>query len=384
MTRNDRSGSAIRRHILKFILGIWMLALVVTIPPWFGWSHYELEEATLTCTLHWKDLDGNHLSYPIFFMLAGIVAPLTTKAVCYYNLYNKVYTVARKVRYSRMSVVQLALRVSTASTASNMSAMSAASTASKLNGSLNRFTRRLSTMHQFSDVRKERKLAKTMAFLVFISLVSWCPYCTTLLCMFFLQSMPPELIMILSILAKICVVYNPLIYVALNKKFRHSFLKTLTCGHYTRGYTNQVIPANRRGEGEEPGQGTSYTSRRSSSIRMNSVSAKAICQYRFSQPALATINEQGSQTGLAGSRYGLGSPPLEDYRPGSKMSLPETDLRVAHRMRKTTDETVEFIHDNRLFNNPKVRRKHATLQRVNTAQRDDLIKKTNGMPKVDQ
>ena len=83
------------------------------------------------------------------------------------------------------------------------------------------------TIYKNGEMRHEKKLAKMMAFTVILSALCWAPYGLVSFFMIFIEDIPPETIIIVSLFSKFGVASNPFLYVALNKKFMTRFRKML-------------------------------------------------------------------------------------------------------------------------------------------------------------
>ena len=181
------------------------------------------------------------------------------------------------------------------------------------------------------DMKTEKRLAKVMTFLILLVAVSWLPFGAMSILVAVSNSVPVELTVITRLFANACTVYNPLVYVFFNKKYRKNFLKVFgweDCPGITIG---DAGPADTN-EGKAKYQ--------------PKLQPKRILK-QTSYPVLTTIQELNSQTCLAGSRdNGLIMGPevtssgTQVSRKG-KLSLPEAEIRQA--LRQSQDSTAELL-----------------------------------------
>jgi hypothetical protein len=208
--------------------------------------------------------------FPALFTLLFLILPLAIKAAAYVKVFQSVAAASCKVRYSRSSMLTLAIRVSRAS-------QSSVSNPSVIN-SVNQQVRRQSTVSALSGLPvQERRLAAAMFGMILLSLATWCPLASSLFLprgRFFVWS---------AITSLTCAVHNPLIYVIGNRKFRKTFATHFLCRCRC---DNTVDVLN------TPGPRTSAPG-----------AGRPEPRWLFSAPALATINEAGSHVALAGSKH---------------------------------------------------------------------------------
>ncbi|KFP99317.1 Pinopsin, partial [Leptosomus discolor] len=148
----------------------WTYSLVWTAPPLFGWSSYGPEEPGTTCSVNWHSKDANNVSYIIYLFIFCLVIPFVVIVYSYGKLLCAI---------------------------------------SQVSG-INKGTGRT----------REQRILLMVAVMVICFLLCWLPYATVALIATFGKPglITPTASIIPSILAKSSTVYNPIIYVFLNKQ----------------------------------------------------------------------------------------------------------------------------------------------------------------------
>ena len=278
-----------------------MYGLAIALPPLVGWSHYELDPTSLACGATWLYQDMHHVMYPLWYLASSLALPLLIKAVCYYQLYKKVNIVARRIRCAnRISVHtdRLAKRVSIASMTQSSQSSAAFSWGSNPPTGFILYN---NIRAKSTDLRQERRLAKIMVLMVGVSMVTWLPYGLSSVLLGLRSDIPSEILVLTSLLAKASVVYDPIIYVVMNKKLRGSFMKLLPCRDNNR-VTPMTNPNTRPSANTTNAtNATSRTSKRLSQ-RISQFSHRASAVFQpvrewpspnrvLNHPGLATITE---------------------------------------------------------------------------------------------
>uniref|UniRef100_A0A670ILB5 G-protein coupled receptors family 1 profile domain-containing protein n=1 Tax=Podarcis muralis TaxID=64176 RepID=A0A670ILB5_PODMU len=154
-----------KKHALLTLLFTWLWCIMWTLPPLFGWSSYDVEGIASNCALAWHREDWNSRSYHLSLFVWCFLLPL---ALILWS-YGKLIYVLKQ---------------------SN------------------------------STQRAETQVTKTVVIMILAFLLSWVPYAAFALT----RVVNPEVIMgpqIQSIpmyMAKTGTVYNPVIYICLNKQ----------------------------------------------------------------------------------------------------------------------------------------------------------------------
>ncbi len=231
-----------------------------------GWpTTYHSDLSTLACGMDWTTSKLSQISYPVFFLLICIVLPLLFEVFFYWKVFNKVNTVAKNIRFSRVSLnaniaQDVAKRMS--SIDNNRQYVDGlkgrVSVTRPTRGPIMTYTNdqndidRTHREPQCLSVFKTRasrtpktsyisliktsvpsmksvewKVARVIVCTIILSALTWSPYGVTALLIIVTDTVPPETIILVSLLAKVGLIYNPIIYVAFNKKLMGIFQKRL-------------------------------------------------------------------------------------------------------------------------------------------------------------
>ncbi|XP_072895110.1 opsin-3-like [Hemitrygon akajei] len=158
----------------------WIYSLIWTVPPLFGWSSYSPEGPGTTCSVNWYSKDIANVSYIMCLFIFCLAIPFLVIICCY----GKMLLAVKKIR---------------------------------VNNSIRR--------------GKEYKVLFMVTCMVICFLLCWLPYGIVAL---MATLGHPGLIsssasIIPSIFAKSSTVYNPIIYVFMNRQFYKCFKSLLTC-----------------------------------------------------------------------------------------------------------------------------------------------------------
>ncbi|XP_074860699.1 vertebrate ancient opsin-like [Carettochelys insculpta] len=181
MIRTTEADATNYRKIWMGIFVSWMYSLFWTLPPLFGWSSYGLEGAGTTCSVNWHSRDVNNISYIICLFIFCLVIPFF---VIVYS-YGKLLCAIKQVSGITKGMGQ---------------------------------------------TRDQRVLIMVVA-MVICFLLCWLPYGIMALIATFGRPglITPSASIIPSVLAKSSTVYNPVIYIFLNKQFSRCFCALLKC-----------------------------------------------------------------------------------------------------------------------------------------------------------
>ncbi|KAJ6667680.1 hypothetical protein lerEdw1_016001 [Lerista edwardsae] len=164
-----------KKHAILALIFVWLWSMVWTIPPLLGWSSYDMEGIASNCAPAWHREDWRSRSYHLSLLICCFLVPLTLILLSYGKL---VYSL-RKVAKSGM-------------------------------------------VQSNSTQRAESQVTKTVVVMILAFLLSWMPYAIFALA----KVVKPEVIVdpkIQSIpmyMAKTGTIYNPVVYICLNKQYR--------------------------------------------------------------------------------------------------------------------------------------------------------------------
>ncbi|CAL9704286.1 unnamed protein product [Knipowitschia caucasica] len=170
-------------HAAACCVFTWIIALVASAPPLFGWSRYIPEGLQCSCGPDWYTSNNkyNNESYVMFLFCFCFAVPLATIIFCY---------------------AQLLITMKMAAKAQADSA---------------------------STQKAEREVTRMVVIMVFGFLVCWLPYASFALWVVNNRGQTFDLrfATIPSVFSKGSAVYNPVIYILLNKQFRSCMKKML-------------------------------------------------------------------------------------------------------------------------------------------------------------
>ncbi|KAI1894578.1 hypothetical protein AGOR_G00117220 [Albula goreensis] len=171
------------KHAALGLLFVWTFSFIWTIPPVLGWSSYTTSKIGTTCEPNWYSGDFSDHTYIITFFFTCFILPLTVIIVSY--------------------------------------------------GKLMRKLRKVSNTHgRLGNARKpDRQVTRMVVVMIVAFMVGWTPYaafsitvtaCPTI-------HLDPRLAAIPAFFSKTAAVYNPVIYVFMNKQFRKCLIQLFSC-----------------------------------------------------------------------------------------------------------------------------------------------------------
>uniref|UniRef100_A0A3B4ZMI9 Parapinopsin-like n=1 Tax=Stegastes partitus TaxID=144197 RepID=A0A3B4ZMI9_9TELE len=171
-----------KKHAVGGIVLSWLWSLTWNVPPLFGWGRYELEGVGTSCAPDWHSRDPHNVSYILAYF-----------AVCF--------------------AVPFALILAS-------------------------YSKLMWTLHQMACVeggavaKGEMKVASMVILMVLTFLISWLPYAGLAMLIVYNPDakIPPLVGTVPVYMAKSSTVYNPIIYIYLNKQFRRYAVPFLLCG----------------------------------------------------------------------------------------------------------------------------------------------------------
>ncbi|XP_033727976.1 opsin-3-like [Pecten maximus] len=176
-----------QRVAVSMIIVCLLYGLAWAIAPLVGWSEYVLEGVSISCSVNWTSDTLNDASFSVAMLILCLLVPVGVILFCYGNIFYKV----RRSGHNQT--------------------LSDSDRGSKM----------------------DRDVAKTILWMILAFIVSWSPY--ALLSMTAViggaSTISPGLSVCPTILAKISVVWNPLIYSYRNREIRRSMLEFLPFLH---------------------------------------------------------------------------------------------------------------------------------------------------------
>ncbi|XP_038604413.1 blue-sensitive opsin-like [Tachyglossus aculeatus] len=173
-------------HAIFGCVATWVFGLAASLPPLFGWSRYIPEGLQCSCGPDWYTTNNkwNNESYVIFLFSFCFGVPLSIIIFSYGRLLLTLRSVAKQQEQSA------------------------------------------------TTQKAEREVTKMVIVMVLGFLVCWLPYASFSLWVVTNRGQAFDLRMasIPSVFSKASTVYNPVIYVFMNKQFRSCMLKLVFCG----------------------------------------------------------------------------------------------------------------------------------------------------------
>nr|ACB45446.1 rhodopsin [Idiacanthus antrostomus] len=173
-------------HAIMGLAFSWVMASTCSIPPLVGWSRYIPEGMQCACGVdYYTRAEGfNNESFVIYMFVLHFSIPLFIIAFCYGRLLCAVKEAAAAQQESE------------------------------------------------TTQRAEREVTRMVILMVCSFLITWLPYAGVAWWIFCNQGAEfgPLFMTIPSFFAKSSALYNPVIYICMNKQFRHCMITTLCCG----------------------------------------------------------------------------------------------------------------------------------------------------------
>ncbi|KAM6373208.1 pinopsin [Pluvialis apricaria] len=184
------------RHAISGCAFTWSWSLLWTTPPLLGWSSYVPEGLRTSCGPNWYTGGSNNNSYILALFVTCFVMPLSLILFSYTNLLVTLRAAAAQQRESD------------------------------------------------TTQQAEREVTRMVIAMVMAFLICWLPYTTFALVVATNKdiAIQPALASLPSYFSKTATVYNPIIYVFMNKQFQSCLLRMVCCGHHAGG-TGRTAPA---------------------------------------------------------------------------------------------------------------------------------------------
>jgi len=177
----------------------WLYGILAMFPPLVGWNEFVPGASGISCCPNWVPETKAGVAYNALLVFVGFVLPLSVIIYCYYRIYSFIRT--QQPLSENVSI---------------------------------RNTRR---KHQI-------KLVRMIAMAIAAFVLSWSPYCfvSIIATIRGTNMLTPGEAEIPDLLAKASVIYNPIVYTAMNDKFRASLPHVIPCYRYcSRDYRSSVI-----------------------------------------------------------------------------------------------------------------------------------------------
>nr|QFS22798.1 rhodopsin [Sinocyclocheilus microphthalmus] len=173
-------------HAIMGVAFTWVMACSCAVPPLVGWSRYIPEGMQCSCGVdYYTRVPGvNNESFVIYMFIVHFIIPMVVIFFCYGRLVCTVKEAAAQQQESE------------------------------------------------TTQRAEREVTRMVIIMVIGFLICWVPYASVAWYIFTHQGSEfgPVFMTLPAFFAKTAAVYNPCIYICMNKQFRHCMITTLCCG----------------------------------------------------------------------------------------------------------------------------------------------------------
>ncbi|XP_061692724.1 vertebrate ancient long opsin a [Syngnathoides biaculeatus] len=168
------------KHAIMGLLFVWIFSFVWTFPPVLGWNRYTVSKIGTTCEPDWYSSDVTDHSYIITFFSTCFILPLGLIFFCYGKLLKKL----RKVSHGRLATAR----------------------------------------------KPERQVTCMVVVMIIAFMVAWTPYAVfaILVTIHPTIELDARLASIPAFFSKTAAVYNPIIYVFMNRQFRKCIIQLFT------------------------------------------------------------------------------------------------------------------------------------------------------------
>ncbi|XP_059511418.1 pinopsin-like [Stegostoma tigrinum] len=178
-----------QRHAVWGCVFTWTWSLLWTMPPLLGWCSYVPEGLRTSCGPNWYTGGSSNNSYVVALFVTCFMMPLSLIIFSYVSLVVVLRAAAQQQKECQ------------------------------------------------TTQRAEREVSRMVVAMVMAFLICWLPYTTFALVVAVDKDIVihPTLASMPSYFSKTATVYNPIIYVFMNKQFRSCLLTTLCCGRFSEG-----------------------------------------------------------------------------------------------------------------------------------------------------
>ncbi|KAM9828959.1 rhodopsin-like [Syngnathus typhle] len=184
------------KHAICGLASTWIMALTCAMPPLLGWSRYIPEGMQCSCGIDYytPKPELNNASFVIYMFVLHFLIPLVIIFFCYGRLLCTVRAAAQQQQESE------------------------------------------------STQRAEKEVTRMVVVMVIAFLVCWVPYASVAWYIFANQGVQfgPVFMTAPAFFAKSAALYNPIIYILLNKQFRNCMITTVCCGKNPFGDDDDV------------------------------------------------------------------------------------------------------------------------------------------------
>ncbi|XP_068568168.1 parapinopsin a [Cebidichthys violaceus] len=174
-----------KKHAVGGIALSWLWSLSWNLPPLFGWGRYELEGVGTSCAPDWHNQDPDNVSYILAYFAVCFAVPFALILASYLKLMWTLHQVSK-----------------------------------------------MAFLEGGAVAKGEMKVASMVVLMVLTFLISWLPYASLAMLVVYSPDVKihPLVGTVPVYMAKSSTVFNPIIYIYLNKQFRKYAVPFLLCG----------------------------------------------------------------------------------------------------------------------------------------------------------
>ncbi|KAL1021616.1 hypothetical protein UPYG_G00015580 [Umbra pygmaea] len=173
------------RHAVAGVVLSWVWSFVWNTPPLFGWGSYELEGLMTSCAPNWYSREPANMSYIILYFLLCFAIPFSIITVSYAYIIFTLHQVSK-----------------------------------------------LKVLEDGSTTRVEMQVVRMVVVMVMAFLLAWLPYAGFAISVILNPGLhiDPIIATVPMYLTKGSTIYNPIIYIFMNKQFRDFAVPYVLCG----------------------------------------------------------------------------------------------------------------------------------------------------------
>ena len=206
------------------------LSVLLSSPPLFGWGKYSYITVQSFCFCDWS----MSMSYAIFMIICCFGGPFSVMTVCNIFIYRSVRASSKRV--SKISPAPVTTTERTSATETELSKMDVATTSITVTDRdsgtsttvamrvTEKLKKKAAAKRKSASEIMEQRLAMSLIVVVIVFVISWLPYCISMLLLIFHDDSVPRIFHMFTITlgyANSCC--NPIIYGLMNTQFAKGF-----------------------------------------------------------------------------------------------------------------------------------------------------------------
>ncbi|XP_032685613.1 melanopsin-like isoform X2 [Odontomachus brunneus] len=89
------------RYAYILVVLVWIYALSLSLPPFFNWGKYGLEEGNISCSVSWEQHDLENQTYIGFLFIFGFIVPMIIIISSYCGIIHILRNTSKRIHSSR-------------------------------------------------------------------------------------------------------------------------------------------------------------------------------------------------------------------------------------------------------------------------------------------